>query len=582
MDDYSENIELLDADDSDLQLAGLAFFAACDESLLTDKAISKLIELAETAQNHVADIASSIISQAVSRREREAVSMRLKKKLFSPSASEIAMRDLEWAVKIKSDEMKAGLEKYLDRCTDPAHISWLVKNLPQAYPDPQQIPLLKSFLTYGDDRIVSNTLEGLACIDEPDLIATFAQMLHHASNRVRSVAAAALAAASPDVARKVLFSMLQNPDKTASIKSACHAIRHISGKDFLDLVIPLLKHESAGEEAAKTVAWLAFKKVEKLFEDETFKSNPDIKTRVTASIIELLREECKKSAFLSSADDSSAQANCRLTCSEKAIVALEPQLTPAQAEKLAEENKHRWISFFSRLIYRPKDEEIELISSKALFKPFWHIISEARVDYTREKKLDLNLGAQVREIKIGDQYFKTNEGKSCLTIDERCTNSISHEKFIDAVNGEELEFKELIRGKKRILATIAELICDDFTIIPARLKASIPLRNIMHEIMQPLKAIEILSQSLKIEKLHLYYRPVFAFEYTWKPRKQNVAFEIDGVTGKITQQKSAIEPGNKKISEASLFDIGADAIGLVVPGGEIAAKIAMALLGKNK
>lgn len=582
MDDYSFHLAYLESSDPDKQIAGLAFFAACDDSMLTDAAVNRLIYLAENGQKNISEIASSIISSAVSRRERETVTRRLLKKLNSSSETEISLRDLELAIKIKAREMKTALEKYLDRCGEPRHISWLVKNLPREFPDPDQIPLLKSFLTFGDDRIVSNTIEGLEFINEPGLIAVFAQMLQHASHRVRAVAASAISRADPEIARKVLFGMLHQTDKIESVKAACHAIRHLSGIDLTDLILPLLANDNARDEASRTVAWLAFKRIENIFENEIFKNRHEVKARVTASLIELLREQCRHSSFLQSDQAQAESGGCSLSISEKNILVFYPVINQAEALKTAEENKHRCLSFFSRIIYRPKDDEIILSSSSAQYLPFWQIEFNAGVDYVREKPISFDLDKTVSEIKIGDQYFKVKNGRLNLRADERCSIKHQQTQFIDAVTGENAVFSEIVSAKSKIINSIAELVSNDFEVIPPRIRASIPVRNMIHSLMQPLKAIEILSQTLKIEKLNLCFRPVYNFEYLWKNRNQSVFFCIDGITGKISEANKVNQPSDPRLSEASLFDIGADAIGLVVPGGDIAAKIAMAFLGKKK
>jgi len=584
MDDYSVNLAFLSSDKLDEQLRGLAFFAVFDEADLEEKVIDQLIDLAENAPPHIADIASSIISQAVSSHEQKAVGELVLKKLAQGNESRINMRDLEWATKLKDKKFKIALEKYLDRCTDPKHISWLVKNLPRVYPDPQQIPLLKAFLTYSDDRIVANTIEGLEALETPETISILAQMLSHPSHRVRSVAAAAIARINPEEARKYLFSMLNQSENPDSIKAACHAIRHIKGKGFMDLVLPLLQNRSTREEAAKTVAWIAYQRLSKLFALPVFANRNDLKSRVAASIIELLREQCRRQFHLSAEDeDSPEQGACQLMIGEKGFIALSPLIVPEKADKIAEENKHRGISFFSRLIYRPKPEEIKLTRSEARYEPFWHMVCEARVDYVREKSVHLDLDENVCELKIGDQYFKADNGKAFVNIDERCVIRKNNELFIDAVTGENRDFKEIGNSRFSRIASVEEIVNSDFTPVPAKVKASILVRDMIFDTMKPLKAIEIITQSLKIEKLNLCFRPVYVYEYTWEAKNQHVVFEIDAITGKVSEGRVLGKSNEGEfLSEASLFDIGADAIGLVVPGGEIAAKIARAFIGKHK
>lgn len=584
MDDYAANLAFLNSENQDELLRGLAFFAVFDEADLSETVINRLIELAENAPPHIADIASSIISQAVANHEQKAVGELVLNKLSQGNEARINLRDLEWATKLKDKKFKIALEKYLDRCTDPKHISWLVKNLPRAYPDPQQIPLLKAFLTYSDDRIVANTIEGLESLETPETISVLAQMLSHPSHRVRSVAAAAIARINPDEARKYLFSMLNQSENPDSIKAACHAIRHIKGKGFLDLVLPLLQNRATREEASRTVAWLTYQRLNKLFSLPVFSNRNDLKSRVAASIIELLREQCRRQFHLSDEDeDSPEQGACQLIIGEKGLIALSPLISPEKADKIAEENKHRGISFFSRLIYRPKPEEIKLTRSEARYEPFWQMACEARIDFVREKSVHLDLDENVCELKIGDQYFKADKGKAFVNIDERCVMRRNHQLFIDAVTGENRDFAEITGSRFSRIGSVEEIANSDFIPIPAKIKASILVRDMIFETMKPLKAIEIIAQSLKIEKLNLCFRPVYVYEYTWEAKNQHVIFEIDAVTGKVSEGRVfGSHSESEFLSEASLFDIGADAIGLVVPGGEIAAKIARAFIGKRK
>lgn len=584
MDDFAANLAFLNSENQDELLRGLAFFAVFDEADLSETVINRLIELAENAPPHIADIASSIISQAVANHEQKAVGELVLNKLSQGNEARINLRDLEWATKLKDRKFKIALEKYLDRCTDPKHISWLVKNLPRAYPDPQQIPLLKAFLTYSDDRIVANTIEGLESLETPETISVLAQMLSHPSHRVRSVAAAAIARINPDEARKYLFSMLNQSENPDSIKAACHAIRHIKGKGFLDLVLPLLQNRATREEASRTVAWLTYQRLNKLFSLPVFSNRNDLKSRVAASIIELLREQCRRQFHLSDEDeDSPEQGACQLIIGEKGLIALSPLISSEKADKIAEENKHRGISFFSRLIYRPKQEEIKLTRSEARYEPFWQMACEARIDFVREKSVHLDLDENVCELKIGDQYFKADKGKAFVNIDERCVMRKSHQLFIDAVTGESRDFAEITGSRFSRIASVEEIANSDFTPIPAKIKASILVRDMIFETMKPLKAIEIIAQSLKIEKLNLCFRPVYVYEYTWEAKNQHVIFEIDAITGKVSEGRVfGSHSESEFLSEASLFDIGADAIGLVVPGGEIAAKIARAFIGKRK
>ncbi len=297
----------------------------------------------------------------------------------------------------------------------------------------------------------------------------------------------------------------------------------------------------------------------------------------------MLREQCRRQFHLSAEDeDSPEQGACQLIIREKGLIAYSPRISADQAAQIAEENKHRGISFFSRLIYRPKPEEIKLTRSEARYEPFWQMSCEARVDFVREKSVHLDLDENVCELKIGDQYFKADHGKAFVSIDERCVIRKNHHLHIDAVNGDTIELPDIEKSRFSRLGSVEEIAVGDFTPIPAKVKASILVRDMIFDTMKPLKAIEIIAQSLRIDKLNLCFRPVYLYEYTWEAKNQHVVFEIDAISGQVKEGKAFSSGESEFLSEASLFDIGADAIGLVVPGGEIAAKIARAFINKRK
>ncbi len=582
MDDYSSNLICLDSADTDRQLAGLAYFAACDDHLLTDEAMNRLIYLAEHGQKHVSDVASSIITQAVGRREQKALKQLLIKKLQKGNESQITLRDLEWCVKLQTEELKLSLEDYLERCFDPNHISWLVKNLPKHYPDPEQLSLLKSFLAYGDDRIVSNTIEGIEALNDPDNVSLFSRMLSHASPRVRSVAAEAIARVNPETARKALSDMLNRPDQIESVKAACYAIRHLPDREFLDLALPLLRNRKVRDEAAKTVASLALKRIMGLFDHEVFNTHAELRARVAGSIIELLREQCNTRFFPVNGREDAEQGACRLTTGETGVFACQPLINAEQARQIAEDNKKSGISFFSRLIYRPKPEEIRLILCEQQLQPFWLIECEASLDYIRSRPLPLDLDEQVCEIKIGDQLIRPAKKRVDLTIEERCQTRQPIKRFVDAITGKQADFSEICQKSPASALNLGSPGKEGFQLVPPAIRASILVRDIIFEFMKPLKASEIIAQGLDIARLNLYFRPVYAFEYEWLGHDKKVSFEIDGVTGRLSEGHRPSTGSFETLNEANLFDIGADALGLVIPGGEIAAKLAAAFLGKKK
>ena len=89
---------------------------------------------------------------------------------------------------------------------------------------------------------------------------------------------------------------------------------------------------------------------------------------------------------------------------------------------------------------------------------------------------------------------------------------------------------------------------------------------------------------LVLEATDLYYRPIWAFEFHWQPKDRRGVLEVDAVTGQVRTTASlmhGIDLG-KVISRDGLFDIGADTIGMVIPGANIAVKLAKVVLDATK
>jgi hypothetical protein len=76
---------------------------------------------------------------------------------------------------------------------------------------------------------------------------------------------------------------------------------------------------------------------------------------------------------------------------------------------------------------------------------------------------------------------------------------------------------------------------------------------------------------------------VYAFEYDWPAKSKKVVVEYDALTGEA-------RPGGKRLGDGLrgvltrdfLFDVTADAVGMIVPGGSIAVRLVKAVVDRGK
>jgi hypothetical protein len=240
------------------------------------------------------------------------------------------------------------------------------------------------------------------------------------------------------------------------------------------------------------------------------------------------------------------------------------------------------------LLQRPKAEDVELVATQRRLEPFWHVSGRASYAYerTRDYKVVAS-GAEVREVTIlGTTAPVASNGSGPGTFSvsalEHCREEIAHVLDADARTGARVpDAAMILAGARDEIADPATLSADDTVVIAPEQRASFVVRQLLAEMLKPVQADRILEESLTLETIDLCYRPVRAYEFRWRTKDKRGVVEIDGVTGAVRQGGSLLPQLGRVITRDALFDIGADTIGLLVPGGSIAVKVARAALDKS-
>ena len=101
------------------------------------------------------------------------------------------------------------------------------------------------------------------------------------------------------------------------------------------------------------------------------------------------------------------------------------------------------------------------------------------------------------------------------------------------------------------------------------------LRDVLLNVLKSFQADQIIEDRVEIERVDLYYRPVYAFQYRWHSKGKEAVLEIDALTGTLQSNGKTYQQYMGKILDADfLFDVGAETVGIFVPGGGIAVKLA--------
>jgi hypothetical protein len=240
------------------------------------------------------------------------------------------------------------------------------------------------------------------------------------------------------------------------------------------------------------------------------------------------------------------------------------------------------------ILQRPKAEDVLLVASQRRLEPFWHVAGRAHYVYERSRDYTVLASApEVREVTIqGTTYPVAETGPTARSFSipavEHCREEIAHELDADARTGAKVvDAAAVLAGPREEVSDPAALAVDDTIVVPPEHRASFVVRQLLSEMLKPVQADRVIEETLTLETIDLCYRPIWAFEFHWRSKDKRGVVEIDAVTGAIRPGGSLLPQLSKVITREALFDIGADTIGLLVPGGSIAVKVARAALDKS-
>jgi hypothetical protein len=272
------------------------------------------------------------------------------------------------------------------------------------------------------------------------------------------------------------------------------------------------------------------------------------------------------------------------------IFALEERLPPEEIRQRAMDKRTTAFgSGIGNLLQRPKTDDVVLVASQRRVQPFWHVSCSARYVYDRTREYAVPASAgDVRAVTIGDQDLvvgtsaKAGPQAFTLLVLEHCRDEFVDELYADGVAGTTLaDGPALTTGPRTEIDDLASLAANDTVVVPPEHRASSVVRQLLARMLRPLQADSVTEEALHIDHVELFYRPVWAFEFRWTTKDRQGVVEIDGLSGQSSQATSLTTHFSRVVTREALFDIGADTIGLLVPGGSIAVKVARAALDKS-
>lgn len=271
------------------------------------------------------------------------------------------------------------------------------------------------------------------------------------------------------------------------------------------------------------------------------------------------------------------------------ILLFTPQISLDEAKKKAWDKKLVSFDAMSKVtsfLSRPKDDDFEMVYEEYRYQPFWHVVSTARYVYDRNSTYQVDTsGSEVQSVTLHNTEYEVTNDHIHVSVTEHCKQEDHEAVFVDGVTGKTMpSLKEYLSLSPQVVEQELEHAAPKGSIVvPPQTRVSAIMRDSLSNMIKGIQADTILEEKVEVECVDLYYHPMYAFQFKWKSKAKEAIVEVDGLTGDIRAgNRTFSEYIGKVISRDFLFDVGADAAGIFIPGGSIAVKVAKRYIDSKK
>ncbi len=260
------------------------------------------------------------------------------------------------------------------------------------------------------------------------------------------------------------------------------------------------------------------------------------------------------------------------------IVQLQATYTAADIQEAANKKRVEAFGQVARLFQRPKPEDITISAIQLRLEPYWYARASAHYRYDRRHVYRVPTTAEVQAVSLYEnEHPVTHQGSSRtfeLQAIEHCVEESHAELGLDAVSGLEIPLDKYRSHVQIEVPDLQALEQDGAQVVSPELRSSFVVRKLVPLLMRTFQADKIDEERVDVEEVALIFRPAYSVEFLWQARDRRQVLHFDALSGESrAAQSEALKTIAKVLDNDALFDIGADTIGAVVPGANIAIKL---------
>jgi hypothetical protein len=268
---------------------------------------------------------------------------------------------------------------------------------------------------------------------------------------------------------------------------------------------------------------------------------------------------------------------------------ISPQVTPEVARVRVDDKRTNLVAgTVGALLSRPKPDEIRLVGMENRLEPFWLVTIGTHTVFDRNRSFSFTVaGPEVKSVTLLEHEVATQaqaKGAPVVTLQgvEHCLEDLEVTRHFDGIAGTKADYAKYLSAPSLEILSLESFAPENVLVVPPQARASAVVRQVMGEVVQPVQAQMILEERVDVKAIDLYFRPVYAFEYEWAAKGKKAVVEYDAITGDAHAGGRWLgEQIRGMLTRDLLFDVTADAVGLIVPGGSIAVKLVKAAIDRK-
>ncbi|WP_348755707.1 hypothetical protein [uncultured Aquincola sp.] len=226
----------------------------------------------------------------------------------------------------------------------------------------------------------------------------------------------------------------------------------------------------------------------------------------------------------------------------------------------------------------PKPETVSLSKSELRYEPFWLVSAQRAVDYTCQVEYTMAVdNAHAQRVQIGsfttEVAARGSKRQIVVPALETCHRKIDFATHLDGLK-REIRAATLEAYVRNYKAQDVEAMTASNAVESLVSVASVIQIATSRLTGEAITAHEIGHDQLLIDKLYLYWRPVFAFEYVWTANGKTGVVEIDGLTGDgVSNGQWFKDKLQRVMTRDMLIEVSSEVANAVVPGTGVAVKL---------